>query len=242
MKKLLFIDRDGTLIKEAPPTYQIDSWEKLEFYPYAFTYMQKIATELDFELVMVSNQDGLGTNTFPEEDFIPLHKHILTSFENEGVHFSAVHIDKSHPHENLATRKPGTGMLLQYLNNDQYDIPNSFVIGDRITDVQLAKNLGCKAIWLNQDPTLGAGELSDAVASLQTVVALETTAWKQVYEFLKLGQRVVQHTRWSNAMPAQAYLTDQQIADVLTYVRNSFGNKASAITSSEVKAVRGKTK
>lgn len=195
MKKVLFIDRDGTLIKEAPPTYQIDSWEKLEFYPYAFTYMQKIATELDFELVMVSNQDGLGTNTFPEEDFIPLHKHILTSFENEGVHFSAVHLDRSHPHENLATRKPGTGMLLQYLNNDQYDIANSFVIGDRITDVQLAKNLGCKAIWLNQDPTLGAGELSDAVASLQTVVALETTAWKQVYEFLKLGQRVVQHTR-----------------------------------------------
>jgi imidazoleglycerol-phosphate dehydratase/histidinol-phosphatase len=142
MKKVLFIDRDGTLIKEFPPTYQIDSWEKLEFYPYAFTYMQKIASELDFELVMVSNQDGLGTNKFPEEDFLPIHKHILTSFENEGVHFTAVHIDKSTVEENLPTRKPGIGMLVDYLNNDQYDIKNSFVIGDRITDVQLAKNLG----------------------------------------------------------------------------------------------------
>ena len=112
MKKVLFIDRDGTLIKECPPTYQIDSWEKLEFYPLAFTYMHKIATELDYELVMVSNQDGLGTNQFPEEDFLTIHKHILTSFENEGVHFQAVHIDKSTVPENLPTRKPGIGMLL----------------------------------------------------------------------------------------------------------------------------------
>src|SRR5687768_7279357 len=141
MKKVLFIDRDGTLIKEYPPTYQIDSWEKLEFYPYAFTYMQKIASELDYELVMVSNQDGLGTNKFPEADFLPIHQHILTSFENEGVHFSAVHIDRSFPEENLPTRKPGIGMFTGYLDNPEYDIANSFVIGDRITDVQLAKNL-----------------------------------------------------------------------------------------------------
>jgi imidazoleglycerol-phosphate dehydratase/histidinol-phosphatase len=198
MKRLLLIDRDGTLIKEYPPTYQIDSWEKLEFYPYAFTYMQKIASELDFELVMVSNQDGLGTNKFPEEDFLPIHKHILISFENEGVHFSAVHIDKSTVDENLPTRKPGIGMLVDYLNNDQYDIKNSFVIGDRITDVQLAKNLGCKAIWLNNHPELGAAEVKDSATSLNEVVALETTNWKDIYEFLKLGERVVVHNRTTN--------------------------------------------
>jgi imidazoleglycerol-phosphate dehydratase/histidinol-phosphatase len=195
MKKVLFIDRDGTLIKEAPPTYQIDSWEKLEFYPFAFTYMHKIATELDFELVMVSNQDGLGTSGFPEAHFMPLHQHVLTSFANEGVHFSKVHIDRSFAHENNPARKPGTGMLLAYLNNEQYDIANSFVIGDRITDVQLAKNLNCKAIWLNNDPALGAGELNDAVAALREVVALETKDWKAIYEFLKGGERIVTHNR-----------------------------------------------
>lgn len=195
MKKVLFIDRDGTLIKEAPPTYQIDSWEKLEFYPLAFTYMHKIATELDFELVMVSNQDGLGTTGFPEAHFLPLHEHILTSFANEGVHFSAVHIDRSFPHEQLPTRKPGIGMLVDYLNNPHYDVAGSFVIGDRITDVQLAKNLGCKAIWLNQDPALGAAELQDAINELRPCVALETTEWQQIYEFLKLGERIVTHSR-----------------------------------------------
>lgn len=195
MKKVLFIDRDGTLIKEAPPTYQIDALEKVVFYPFAFTYMHKIATELDFELVMVSNQDGLGTDSFPEAHFLPLHQHILTSFENEGVHFSKVHIDRSYPHQNLPTRKPATGMLLEYLETGLYDIANSFVIGDRITDVQLAKNLGCKAIWLNADPSLGAGELSDTVVALGDTVALETTEWKKIYEFLKLGQRVIAHTR-----------------------------------------------
>ena len=198
MKKVLFIDRDGTLIKEAPPTYQIDSWEKLEFYPLAFTYMHKIATELDYELVMVSNQDGLGTNKFPQEDFLPIHKHILTSFENEGVHFSAVHIDKSTVKENLATRKPGIGMLLDYLNADKYDINNSFVIGDRVTDVQLAKNMGCKAIWLNTQPGLGGTEVKDSEKDLQGVVALETTNWKDIYEFLKLGERIVIHNRTTN--------------------------------------------
>lgn len=195
MKKVLFIDRDGTLIKEAPPTYQIDSWEQLEFYPLAFTYMHKIATELHFEMVMVSNQDGLGTPGFPEDHFMPLHQHVLTSFANEGVHFSKVHIDRSFAHENTASRKPGTGMLLEYLNNQQYDIPNSFVIGDRITDVQLAKNLNCKAIWLNNDPSLGAGELSDAVAALRAFVALETTSWKDIYEFLKKDERTFTHSR-----------------------------------------------
>lgn len=195
MKRVLFIDRDGTLIKEQPPTYQIDSWEKLEFYPDVFKYMRKIAEETDFELVMVSNQDGLGTNLFPESDFLPIHQHILKSFENEAVRFEAVHIDRSRVEENLFTRKPGTGMLLGYLDNEQYDVSNSFVIGDRITDVQLAKNLGCKAIWLNNDPNLGAKETRDRTAELRPVVALETTNWKDIYEFLKPEGRRITHTR-----------------------------------------------
>jgi imidazoleglycerol-phosphate dehydratase / histidinol-phosphatase len=195
MKRVLFIDRDGTMIKECPPTYQIDSWEKLEFYPDVFKYLRKIAEETDFELVMVSNQDGLGTNTFPESDFLPIHEHILKSFENEGVRFEAVHIDRSRPEDNLSTRKPGIGMLLHYLNNERYDIPGSFVIGDRITDVQLAKNLGCKAIWLNNNPELGAAEISDNKGELGAVVALETTQWKDIYEFLKPHGRRVVHTR-----------------------------------------------
>ena len=198
MKKVLFIDRDGTLIKEAPPTYQIDSWEKLEFYPYAFTYMRKIAEELDYELVMVSNQDGLGTDSFPEADFLPIHQHIIKAFENEGVHFEAVLIDKSFPAENLPTRKPGTGMMLNYLGNDAYDMAASFVIGDRITDVQLAKNLGCKAIWINNNPDLGAAEISDETTALDKVIALETKDWKAIYEYLKLGERVVKHARNTN--------------------------------------------
>jgi imidazoleglycerol-phosphate dehydratase / histidinol-phosphatase len=195
MKRVLFIDRDGTMIKEYPPTYQIDSWEKLEFYPDVFKYLRKIAEETDYELVMVSNQDGLGTNSFPESDFLPIHEHILKSFENEAVRFEAVHIDRSRPEDNLATRKPGTGMLLGYLNNNQYDIPNSFVVGDRITDVQLAKNLGCKAIWLNNNPDLGAGEISDAARELNAAVALETTSWNDIYEFLKPSGRSFVHTR-----------------------------------------------
>jgi imidazoleglycerol-phosphate dehydratase/histidinol-phosphatase len=198
MKRVLFIDRDGTLIKEYPPTYQIDSWEKLEFYPFAFTYMHKIATELDYELVMVSNQDGLGTNKFPEEDFLPIHKHILTSFENEGVHFKAIHIDKSTVEQNLSTRKPGIGMLMEYIEGKKYDIRNSFVIGDRVTDVQLAKNIGCRAIWLNNHPELGAGEVKDSANDLRMAVALETKNWKDIYEFLKLGERIVLHTRSTN--------------------------------------------
>lgn len=183
-RRVLFIDRDGTLIKEYPPDYQIDSWEKLEFYPFAFTYMHKIATELDFHLVMVSNQDGLGTDKFPEENFHPIHDHIIRSFENEGVFFSEIHIDRSMPEDNLDTRKPGTGMLKAYLNDPDFDMPNSFVIGDRITDVQMAKNLGCRAIWLKNNPTLGSGELSDK-DDLDSYVALTTTNWADIYTFLR---------------------------------------------------------
>lgn len=195
MKRILFIDRDGTMIKEAPPTYQIDSWEKLEFYPEVFHYLGRIAAELDYELVMVTNQDGLGTASYPEETFWPVHEHVMKSFANEGVHFNAVYIDKTFPHENAPTRKPRTGMLTKYIDNPDYDLANSFVIGDRITDVQLAKNLGAKAIWLNQDPSLGAGEIKDEMRALKEVIALESAEWKEIYTFLKSGLRHVIHER-----------------------------------------------
>jgi imidazoleglycerol-phosphate dehydratase / histidinol-phosphatase len=197
-KRILFIDRDGTLINEAPPTYQLDSYDKLTFYPHMFEYMTKIARELDYELVMVTNQDGLGTANFPEDTFWPLHNLVMKSLENEDIYFSAVFIDKTYPHENAPTRKPGIGMLTGYLNNDAYDIQNSYVIGDRITDIQLAKNLGCKGIWLNEDASLGAEEISDKVAALQGTIALETLEWSKIYEFLKLGMRSVANERNTN--------------------------------------------
>jgi imidazoleglycerol-phosphate dehydratase/histidinol-phosphatase len=198
MKRVLFIDRDGTIVLEAPPTYQLDSFEKVRFYPEAFRYLSRIAAELDYELVMVTNQDGMGTEAFPEDHFWPVHRHIIQSFEGEGVVFSAVHIDRSFPHDNAPTRKPGTGMLTRYLNNPDYDIANSFVIGDRITDVQLAKNLGCRAIWMNQDPGLGAAEISHSLDELRPVIALESPHWREIYSFLKAGLRQVSHRRKTN--------------------------------------------
>jgi imidazoleglycerol-phosphate dehydratase / histidinol-phosphatase len=193
-KKVLFIDRDGTLIAEHPPTYQIDAFEKVSFYPYVFKYLTKIAEELDYELVLVSNQDGLGTDKFPEEQFHPIHNLIMSSFANEGIKFNDELIDKSYPEDNLHTRKPGTGMFTKYLNNPGYDIENSLVIGDRITDVQLAKNLGCKAIWIKINPVLGGAEISDSADALNEVVALETTDWKDIYNFLKV-KRLAKHKR-----------------------------------------------
>jgi len=198
MRKILFIDRDGTLIKEAPPTYQIDTFEKLEFYPDMFTWVRKIAKDLDFELVMVTNQDGLGTASYPEDTFWPIQNFVLKSLENEEIIFSNIHIDKTFAADDIPTRKPGTGMLTQYLNNPEYDITGSFVIGDRITDIQLAKNLGCKAIWLNNDPLLGADETAGTDQHFEEIIALETTSWKSIYEYLRLGQRVIQHERNTN--------------------------------------------
>jgi imidazoleglycerol-phosphate dehydratase/histidinol-phosphatase len=194
MKRVLFIDRDGTVIKEVPPTYQIDSLEKIEYYPKVFSYMSRIAAELNYELVMVTNQDGLGTDSFPEAHFWLVQNKVIRAFENEGVFFSAVHVDRTFPHENAPTRKPGTGMLTQYFS-EEYDLANSFVIGDRITDVQLAKNLGAKAIWMNEGTGLGAAEIKDAAEALKPVIALESTDWAKIYEFLKLGLRTVTHTR-----------------------------------------------
>jgi len=199
MKRVLFIDRDGTLINEAPPTYQLDSFDKLSFYPNVFEYMRRIANEFEYELVLPTNQDGLGTESFPENTFWPLHNFVMKSFENEGILFSDVLIDKTYPHENAPTRKPGIGMFTKYINNPDYDIPNSYVIGDRITDMQLAKNLGCKGIWINNDAALGSAEIKDKVDELrQSTIVLETTEWNKIYEFLKRGLRIVKHERNTN--------------------------------------------
>ncbi|PWU03395.1 MAG: bifunctional histidinol-phosphatase/imidazoleglycerol-phosphate dehydratase [Bacteroidetes bacterium] len=200
MKRILFVDRDGTLINEAPPTYQLDSFDKLTFYPFMFEYMGKIAREFDYELVMVTNQDGLGTKSFPEETFWPVQNLVMKSLEGEGIFFKAVYIDKSFPADNAPTRKPGTAMLTRYLNNPDYDIANSYVIGDRITDIQLAKNLGCKGIWLNVDEHLGASEINETADSLRKdgTIALETKDWSKIYEFLKLGLRAVHSERKTN--------------------------------------------
>src|SRR5687768_8322207 len=200
MKRILFIDRDGTLINEAPPTYQLDSFDKLTFYPHMFEYMGMIARDFDYELVMVTNQDGMGTESFPEDTFWPLHNLVMKSLEGEGIHFSAVLIDRTFIADNAPTRKPKTGLLAHYLNNPDYDIPNSFVIGDRITDMQLAKNLHCKGIWLNNDSLLGAEEIADKLKELKDAnsIVLETKDWKDIYEFLKLGLRKVVHERNTN--------------------------------------------
>ena len=158
-KKILFVDRDGTIIKETADE-QIDSFEKLEFYPGALQYLPKIAAELDYELVMVSNQDGLGTASFPEDTFWPVQNFILKTLENEGVVFSNICIDRTFPADNAPTRKPGTGMLTQYFDTEKYDLKQSYTIGDRKNDILLGYNLGAKAIWLNDDPGLGDKEFT----------------------------------------------------------------------------------
>jgi imidazoleglycerol-phosphate dehydratase/histidinol-phosphatase len=206
MKRVLFIDRDGTINKEAPPTYQIDSWDKLEFYPGVFHYLSRIVQELDYELVMITNQDGLGTDGYPEANFWPIQQHIIQSLENEGIYFKEVLIDRTFPHENAPTRKPGTGMVTHFMNSTEYDLENSYVIGDRITDVQLAKNMGAKAIWMNQDAALGSKEISDDMKALQSVIAFESTEWKEIYAFLKNGLRTVSHQRKTSETDIQIEL------------------------------------
>ena len=194
LRKVLFIDRDGTLCLE-PEDYQVDCFTKLKFYPGAFKYMTKIAEELDFDLVMVTNQDGLGTDSHPEENFWPVHNFLINAFEAEGVVFKEVIIDKTFAHENQPTRKPGTALLTHFFEEGKYDLANSFVIGDRITDVVLAKNLGSKAIWLKENADLGSDEIKEQFNELKPYIALDTTDWKAVYEFLKVGKREVEHRR-----------------------------------------------
>lgn len=196
MKKVLFIDRDGTLILE-PADEQIDSFAKLEFYPKALYYLSKIAKELDYDLVMVTNQDGLGTDSHPEENFWPVHNFIMKTFENEGVVFSEVIIDKTFAHENAVTRKPNTGLLLHFLN-EGYDLKNSFVIGDRLNDVILAKNLGAKSIWLCNDLQLGANENLEKAETLTDIISLKTEDWEAIYTLLKAGSRAISHERNTN--------------------------------------------
>ncbi|KUY30200.1 bifunctional imidazole glycerol-phosphate dehydratase/histidinol phosphatase [Elizabethkingia ursingii] len=196
MKKVLFIDRDGTLVLE-PEDYQVDSFTKLEFYPEVFQYLSKIARELDYELVMVTNQDGLGTDVHPEENFWPVHQFIIKALENEDIYFSEILIDKTFPSENAPTRKPNTGLLTHYINNPEYDLQNSFVIGDRITDIKLAKNLDSKGIFIANDENLGAEEISKE-ESLEQYIALKTTSWKSIYEFLKLESRKASVERNTN--------------------------------------------
>lgn len=187
MKKVLFIDRDGTLIYE-PDDFQVDSFEKLTFMPGVFSWLGQIARELDYELVMVTNQDGLGTQQFPKASFMRVHEFILKTFEGEGIVFADVCIDCSFEHENKPTRKPGTGMLTKYLSND-YDLAHSFVIGDRATDVQLAKKLGCTAIFV-ENPYFKLTEDGQ-----NTLIARN---WMHIYELLQLPPRKVSHRRTTN--------------------------------------------
>ncbi|MFN6373913.1 MAG: bifunctional histidinol-phosphatase/imidazoleglycerol-phosphate dehydratase HisB [Chitinophagia bacterium] len=198
MKKVLFIDRDGTIIKEVPPTYQIDRFEKLTFYPGVFQHFSRIAKEFDYELAMVSNQDGLGTASFPLEEFTPVQHHILKTLEGEGVIFDELFIDPSMPEENSPNRKPGIGMLAKYMNNSDYDLSGSFVIGDRLTDLQLAKNLGAKCILLNNAEGAGYVHTDQLPEELKNSLVHETNNWESIYMFLKFGQRMVKHQRNTN--------------------------------------------
>ena len=195
-KKVLFIDRDGTLIRETEDE-QIDSFEKLVFYPKALAYLPKIAKELDYELVMITNQDGLGTPSLPEEDFWPVHNFIMSSFENEGVIFDEVVIDRTFAKDNASTRKPNTGLVTKYFSTE-YDLANSFVIGDRLTDVELAKNLEAKGIFINDNTHLGTSEITVKREELDNYISLETSDWQRIYEFLKLEDRVAEINRKTN--------------------------------------------
>jgi imidazoleglycerol-phosphate dehydratase/histidinol-phosphatase len=196
MKRILFIDRDGTLIKEPPVDFQVDHIDKLEFMPGVFTWLGRIARELDFELVMVTNQDGLGTDSFPEDTFWPVHNLLMRSLEGEGIRFSGVHIDRSFADNPSPTRKPSTGMLVDYLNGNS-DISNSYVIGDRLTDVQLAKNLGAKAIFIRN---------FDSPEGIEDQIACITSDWQGIYEFLRFPDRKVVHERNTNETKIQLIL------------------------------------
>lgn len=183
MKKVLFIDRDGTLVIEPPVDYQLDSLEKLEFYPEVFQWLARIVQELDYELVMVTNQDGLGTDSFPEETFWPAQNKIIQAFKNEGIKFSEILIDKSFPEENAPTRKPRTGLLNAYIYGD-YDLSKSYVIGDRETDLELAENLGSQGIFIGN--------------GCEKMAVLETTNWQEIYTFLKQQPRIATQERITN--------------------------------------------
>jgi len=202
MKKVLFIDRDGTLALEPPVDYQLDSFEKLAFYPKVFQYLGKIAKELNFELVMVTNQDGLGTKSFSEDTFWPVHNFLVNTFEKEGIVFSEQIIDRTFAKDNAPTRKPNIGLLSHYISSS-YDLENSFVIGDRMTDIELAKNLGAKGIFINNDNIEGTDELTVTKDELENYIALETKDWSAIYEFLKAKDRTGSISRNTNETKIQ---------------------------------------
>jgi len=190
-KKVLFIDRDGTIILEPLSDFQVDSWDKFSFYPGVIRNLYKIATELDYELVMVSNQDGLGTTSFPEDTFWPYQNKMIEILAGEDIHFSQIYIDRSFEHENLPTRKPGTKMLSAYFS-ENYDLANSYVIGDRLTDIQLAENLGARSIYLKNEANSRA--------------TFTTINWDDIYTYLRLPDRVADITRNTNETKIQVNL------------------------------------
>ncbi|MCR5714794.1 MAG: bifunctional histidinol-phosphatase/imidazoleglycerol-phosphate dehydratase HisB [Bacteroidales bacterium] len=190
MQKLLFIDRDGTILTE-PADEQIDNWSKFAFVPGVIRNLYMICKNLDFKMVMVTNQDGLGTPSFPEESFWPLQNLMLQTLKSEGIEFHDILIDRSFPADNLPTRKPGTAMLTEYLTSGEYDLAGSFVIGDRETDVKLAQNLGCKAILLNQKDPFEA----QMKERFPDTCALVTPDWDDVFAFLRRGQRYAEINR-----------------------------------------------
>ncbi|GAA4324124.1 bifunctional histidinol-phosphatase/imidazoleglycerol-phosphate dehydratase HisB [Pontixanthobacter gangjinensis] len=203
MHKILFVDRDGTLIHE-PEDYQIDSLDKLEFYPEVFTYLGRIAKELDYEIVMVTNQDGLGTESFPETDFWPIQNFIVKCFENEGVEFSDVLIDRTFAKDNAPTRKPNTGLLeKKFIDNQDYDLKNSFMVGDRLTDIEFALNFGGKGIFIDNHEGLAEDEVENDKSEVEANIALRTKSWKEIYEFLKLQDRTANIERKTNETDIQ---------------------------------------
>ncbi|OZV68510.1 bifunctional histidinol-phosphatase/imidazoleglycerol-phosphate dehydratase HisB [Winogradskyella aurantia] len=198
MKQVLFIDRDGTLAIEPPVDYQLDSFDKLEFFPGVFQYLGRIAKELNFKLVMVTNQDGLGTESFPEDTFWPVHNFLIQSLKNEGIDFHEEIIDKTFESDNASTRKPRTGLLTHYMNGD-YDMGNSYVIGDRASDMELAKNLGAKGILINIETQ--EAQNPEAISQLKGIIALKTSTWEDIYKFLKSKERkgaIERHTNETN--------------------------------------------
>ncbi len=198
MTKVLFVDRDGTLIHE-PEDYQIDSLDKLEFYPEVLTYLGKIAKELDYEIVMVTNQDGLGTDSFPETDFWPIQNFIVKTFKNEGVEFKDMLIDRTFPVDNAPTRKPKLGLMEEkYLDNEKYDLENSFMVGDRLTDIEFAMNFGGQGIFIDTHEDLGHGEVENDKSEVRDKIVLKTDSWKEIYEFLKLKDRTAFIERKTN--------------------------------------------
>ena len=215
MKRILFIDRDGVILQEPPQDFQVDSTDKTSFVPGAIVGLSNIAASLDCYKVMVTNQDGLGTPSYPDDTFYPYQNLMLRTLEGEGFIFDEVIVDKTFAHENAPTRKPGTGLLTHLINNPAYDLTGSFVIGDRYTDIQLAKNLGCKAIYFKSDLHPLTPEQD---ADLRSTIVLETSSWPEVYSFLKLGLRKVSHARNTNETKIQVdiNLTGSGIANIHT--------------------------